>query len=286
MINIFAKYIVLPVLAVLIINIFFLRESEIFCISKEDNLSSSVSILAKGSQGSGVVFNNGLHNFVWTCAHVVVTAREQNVVVNTEDNKISINTHFEYVEVKQKFYNEERNESGYYVYWGNVIRYNAQEDIALIQLMNNKVIKGTVRFVNPSFVVKPWVKVYHIGSHFGWEGHNTCTAGNGDSHGRERNDSMFDTVCLNYNRGCSGGGVFEENTGLCIGLMSRTVDMNINLCQGLIIPSRRIHDFCQKLDCLWAYDNKIPVPENTKTKLSNDVLVIPDNILKYMENGK
>ena len=99
-----------------------------------------------------------------------------------------------------------------------------------------------------------------------------------------RGHSFFQTDHVAIH-GSSGGGVFDKETGECIGLMAWIEIPGINFG----IPFYRIRQFAKERGYEWVYDHSIPIPRNmpkghpkmpTNTKeLEN----IPDSIKKMLE---
>lgn len=253
-------------------------------------LPSSVSIYAKGSEGastgSGVVFINNNKTFVWTCKHVIDTAITQELNIDIAKQTTEYKFELGKVQAITKLHNENMDEAGYIYVHAKIIRFSTQDDLALLELSHNGIFKETVRFpTNPKYTPQIGFKVYHVGSMGGLSGHHAMAEGHQGQQGVQLQDCKMDRIALNIQQGSSGGGVFEYWSGRCIGLAARSMDdKSFNQCY--IIPWRHMHAFASRLDCHWALNSNISVPDNYLENLTEDKLVIDPQIIKILSPSK
>ncbi len=224
----------------------------------------SVTILAgSGAAGSGVVYRNGSHSFVWTDAHVVSGTRveESHVgkgkVLSYKD--VAVMRH---VVANGRTVGEDKR-------FAKIIRYDDVHDVAVLYVYEPN-YGTTVRFAYdvPS-VGEP---IWHIGSFKGPLGHNSLSAGHVAYVGRLRRDGwsdslgrplVFDQISMVAHQGSSGGGVFSKDGGLCLGLVTEFITVDSTgfphgaLC---INPARRMREWAKGANVSYAIDNSLPVP--------------------------
>jgi S1-C subfamily serine protease len=260
--------------------------------SVKSAINSSVTIVSVTNHGSGVVFINSGHTFVWTNAHVVSDALKLGY--NIDFQKDEIQKSFKFLEVVvQKEIISNNKKTGYHSYYAEVIRFNMDEDLALLKLHCDCPCHNlrTTTFLESEYVLAPGVPVFHIGSPGGPCGEGFLSKGNMSAAGRNfdnsRNDlsndsKLFDLVSIPFFNGSSGGGVFQEN-GCCIGLISqKLIPGNTNAA--LIIPARRIRAFAIEQECEWAVDHRIKlINEQLKQRVTGFMSLTPKSFKKALE---
>jgi|19_taG_2_1085344.scaffolds.fasta_scaffold00686_3 S1-C subfamily serine protease len=99
-----------------------------------------------------------------------------------------------------------------------------------------------------------------------------------------RGQSFFQTDHIAIH-GSSGGGVFDKETGACIGLMAWINMPGINFG----IPFYRIRQFARENGYEWVYDHNLPIPKNMPKGHPeiptdpNALKNVPDSIKKMLE---
>lgn len=201
-------------------------------LAASQDVRQSVLIVADRSQGTGVIFHNDRHTFVWTVAHVVEGVKTCEVVQGK-------------TRVKAK-----------------VIRYDADLELALLVL--DKRIGKSAKFATGT--PRPGAAIWHIGCVHGEVAPNSVSDGVISAVNRKSqftsDRQTYDQVAASFAHGCSGGGVYGKRSGECLGLVSQFVGDNpLTFGFGLIVPARQIRCFAKCESCEWAVDASIPVPE-------------------------
>ena len=248
------------------------------------NLPANVEVHADKSVGSGVVYLNQDKAFVWTCAHVVANNINTVVCIDFHKNKLTGTQTKKPLNILVKLFNNDFEEYGEVKVWAKIVRYSYNDDIALLELSRNHVFHKGVDFPKcPNYKVYPGTKIFHIGSMSGEIGHKSMVEGIHGMSGLKLEDhKKYDRLGMNIQSGSSGGGVFEVNTGLCIGIVARSQD-EVSKNQAYMIGWTRMVEFAKRLDCMWALDHRRSVPEDYLDVFSDDVLELPDTILKHLK---
>ena len=217
-------------------------------------------------EGSGVIFTRkdskgNLVNFVWTAAHVIDNLRtERKVLVNGSPKTL--------VEFKDPVIIKEIRQNGRTVgrlqMDAEVLKYSESEDghdLAMLRVRKYNFVTGTVTFYLDKDIPPLGTDLLHVGSLLGQFGANSMTDGIYSQHGRvikSLNKRIFDqTTCVAF-PGSSGGGVFlkGEDKARYIGMLVRGAGEGFNL----IVPVRRMIEYCEKHKIMWALDPKIKMP--------------------------
>lgn len=234
----------------------------------------SVTIISEGngqsSEGSGIIFtrknkNGDNINFIWTAAHVIdnlKTTREvvvggvKKTIVEFKDPKIL------------KEIREDGRTIGRLELDAEVIKFSDVEtghDLALLRLRKKNFLQDSVVFHLEPKLPELGTDLVHVGSLLGSSGANSMTAGIYSQHGRVLpylNKFIFDQTTVTAFRGSSGGGVFLKHNAEYVGMLVRGAGETFNL----IVPVRRMKDFCEKNKLMWALDVKIPLPDDDELK--------------------
>ena len=242
----------------------------------------SVTIRAEGAfsagEGSGVIFtrkdsNGHLVNFIWTAAHVIDNLRkERKILVNGSPKTL--------VEFKDPVVIKEIRQDGRTVgrlqMDAEVLKYSESEDghdLALLRVRKLNFVRDTVVFYLDKNIPPLGTDLLHVGSLLGQFGANSMTDGIYSQHGRvikSLNKRIFDqTTCVAF-PGSSGGGVFlkhevsipENPRARYVGMLVRGAGEGFNL----IVPVRRIIDYCEKNKITWALDPSVKMPSEEEIK--------------------
>mgnify|MGYP001167929977 CR=1 FL=1 len=228
----------------------------------------SVTIRAEGDfsngEGSGVIFSRkdadgNTVNFVWTAAHVIDNLRKtRKTVVNGTPKTI--------VEFKDPMVVKEIREGGRTVgrlqMDAEVLKYSDADDghdLALLRVRKLNFVTDTVTFHLDKEIPKLGTDLLHVGSLLGQMGANSMTDGIYSQHGRlikSLNKFVFDQTTCTAFPGSSGGGVYLKSDAKYIGMLVRGAGEGFNL----IVPVRRMVDYCEKHDIMWALDPKVKMP--------------------------
>jgi hypothetical protein len=232
----------------------------------------SVTIKAEGSQGSGVLFTrkdgDNVRTLVWTAAHVVDGLRKTREIISSGDSKTSVE--FQDARIVNEFYQGGRR-IGEAQMDAKVIRYSDSEngeDLAILEVrkLNFVPLETSVEFSTDE--PKIGDELYHVGSLLGQFGSNSLTAGIMSKVGRVldlgANGIVFDQVAVGAFPGSSGGGVYLQKDGKCIGLLVRGAGEQM----AFIVPVRRMRDWAKRAKVEWAMDRSISMPsEDELSKL-------------------
>jgi len=245
--------------------------------STADHLQNvSVTIRAEGAfsagEGSGVIFSRKdsegrLVNFVWTAAHVVDNLRtERKILVDGSPQTV--------VEFKDPVIVKEIRQDGRTVgrlqMDAEVLKYSESEDghdLALLRVRKLNFVTDSVVFYLDKNIPPLGTDLLHVGSLLGQFGANSMTDGIYSQHGRvikSLNKHIFDqTTCVAF-PGSSGGGVFlkQDSHAKYIGMLVRGAGEGFNL----IVPVRRMVNYCQEHKIMWALDGKVPMPTEGELK--------------------
>jgi len=96
-------------------------------------------------------------------------------------------------------------------------------------------------------------------------GANSMTDGIYSQHGRlikSLNKYVFDQTTCTAFPGSSGGGVYLKSDARYIGMLVRGAGEGFNL----IVPVRRMRDYCEKHEIMWALDPKLEMPSEDDIK--------------------
>jgi len=236
-----------------------------------DHLQSiSVTIRAEvdwaAAEGSGVIFTRkdakgNFVNYVWTAGHVVDILRtERKVVINGSVKTL--------VEFKDALVIKEIRQNGRIVgrlqMDAEVLKYSESEDghdLALLRIRKLNFVHDSVVFYLDKEIPSLGTDLLHVGSLLGQFGANSMTSGIMSQHGRilkDLNKLIFDQTTCTAFPGSSGGGVFLKHDGetRCIGLLVRGAGEGFNL----IVPTRRMVDYCREHNIMWALDANVKMP--------------------------
>ena len=245
--------------------------------SVADHLQNvSVTIRAEGEwnagEGSGVIFtrkdkDGNLVNLVWTAAHVIDNLRKERKILISGTSKTI-------VEFKDPMVVKEIRQSGRTVgrlqMDAEVLKYSDSEDghdLALLRIRKYNFVTDTVEFYLDDKIPELGTDLLHVGSLLGQMGANSMTDGIYSQHGRilkHLNKHVFDqTTCVAF-PGSSGGGVFLKHDGNTryIGMLVRGAGEGFNL----IVPVRRMADYCKKHKIMWALDKNVKMPSDDELK--------------------
>lgn len=234
----------------------------------------SVTIKSEGrfstGEGSGVIFtrknaNGDLVNFVWTAAHVIDNLRsERKILVNGVSKTL--------VEFKDPLVVKEIRQNGRTVgrlqMDAEVLKYSDADDghdLALLKVRKLNFVKDTVTFYLDEEIPALGSGLLHVGSLLGQMGANSMTDGIYSQHGRlikSLNKYVFDQTTCTAFPGSSGGGVYLKSDARYVGMLVRGAGEGFNL----IVPTRRIADYCKKHKIMWALDPSVPMPPEKELK--------------------
>jgi S1-C subfamily serine protease len=236
----------------------------------DDLQNISVTIQSGDSQGSGTLITRKIGDdtitFVWTAGHVVDQLRTTRTVVRDGIERIVVE--YRDAVVLQEIQQDGRR-VGEVKYDAKIIKvsdFDYGEDLALLMIRRKNAypVSASARFIcNEDYIPPIGVKLVHVGSLLGQFGANSFTNGIISQTGRTlemagANMQVFDQVTVTAFPGSSGGGVFLEESGEYIGMLT----MGVNQLQGFnfIVPVRRIVKYANKNGLQWAINGDAPMP--------------------------
>ena len=228
----------------------------------------SVTIRSEGDfsigEGSGVIFTRkdakgNQVNFVWTAAHVIDNLRKtRKTVINGMPKTL--------VEFKDPMVVKEIRQNGRTVgrlqMDAEVLKYSDADDghdLALLRVRKLNFVTDTVTFYLDKKIPPLGEDLLHVGSLLGHIGANSMTDVIYSQHGRlikSLNKHVFDQTTCTAFPGSSGGGVYLKSDARYVGMLVRGAGEGFNL----IVPVRRMIDYCEKHKIMWALDRSIPMP--------------------------
>jgi hypothetical protein len=149
-----------------------------------------------------------------------------------------------------------------------VLKYsNADDghDLALLRVRKFNFVTDTVTFYLDKEIPKLGEDLLHVGSLLGQMGANSMTDGIYSQHGRlikHLNKHVFDQTTCTAFPGSSGGGVYLKSDARYVGMLVRGAGEGFNL----IVPVRRMADYCEKHKIMWALDRDRPMPNEKELK--------------------
>jgi hypothetical protein len=236
----------------------------------------SVTIRSEGAfsagEGSGVIFTRkdskgNLVNFIWTAAHVVDNLRlTKRVLV---DGTYKTVVHFKDPVVIKEIRQNGRT-VGRLQMDAEVLKYSESEDghdLALLRVRKFNFVTDSVVFYLDKAIPPLGTDLLHVGSLLGQMGANSMTDGIYSQHGRilkNLNKRIFDQTTCTAFPGSSGGGVFlkHDENAKYVGMLVRGAGEGFNL----IVPIRRMVEYCQENKIMWALDKNVPMPTEAELK--------------------
>ena len=234
----------------------------------------SVTIRSEGTfsngEGSGVIFTRkdskgNTVNFVWTAAHVIDNLRSTREILVGGSKKTL-------VEFKDPMIVKEIRQNGRTVgrlqMDAEVLKYSDADDghdLALLRVRKFNFVEDTVTFNLSDDIPKLGTDLLHVGSLLGQMGANSMTDGIYSQHGRlikSLNKYVFDQTTCTAFPGSSGGGVYLKSDASYVGMLVRGAGEGFNL----IVPVRRMKDYCEKHKIMWALNPKLEMPSEDEIK--------------------
>ena len=246
----------------------------------DDLQAVSVTIKAGQAQGSGTIVTRKIENdnisFVWTAAHVVDNLRTTRTVL--VKGKTETLVEYKDAEIVQEIQQDGRR-IGEVKYEAKIVKVSDAdygEDLALLMVRRKGAypISVSSKFKeNKDYIPAIGTKLVHVGSLLGQFGANSFTNGLVSQTGRTlpgkgASVKVFDQVTVTAFPGSSGGGVFLEESGEYVGMLTQGVSQSQGF--NFIVPIRRIHAWAEQAKVEWAVDSSVKMPT---VKEINDMVV-------------
>ncbi len=245
----------------------------------------SVTIVSKnrmgGGEGSGVIKTRKMPDgsacdYVWTAAHVVDNLRKTRSIIDGKSGTPKTVVEFDDAMIVKGLTEEGRN-VGKIEMFAQVIRYSAEEDLALLRVRKKNFGLESVTFYLDETIPPIGTDLLHVGSLLGQMGSNSMTQGIMSQHGRLLDNKVFDQTTVNAFPGSSGGGVYLKD-GRMMGMLVRGAGETFNL----IVPVRRMRTWAKQASVEWAIDDNVPMPTDEQLKK----LPIEDNGVEFSYSVK
>jgi hypothetical protein len=266
--------------------------TQVYAGIPDDLQAISVTIKAGNSQGSGSLITRTIGedtvSFVLTAAHVVDGLRTTRSVIVNGQTRILVE--YKDAEVVQELQQDGRR-IGEVKYEAKVIKvsdadYGEDLSLLMVRRKNAYPLSITTKFkTDKNYIPAIGTKLVHVGSLLGQFGANSFTNGLVSQTGRTltmkgANVKVFDQTTVTAFPGSSGGGVFLEDTGDYVGMLTQGVPQ----AQGFnfIVPVRRIHEWATTANIEWAVDPGAKVPT---LKEINSITVEDSGTIKSSDNG-
>ena len=204
-------------------------------------VNNTVVVQTGPGHGSGILFTRPGGTFIWTAAHVI-----QGVM--RPDGS------FRDVMIRH----------GSQRAMARVLRCGdapVAQDIALLQIIEGS-LEGDARFYKAFNEVEVGQEIIHCGSPFDNRlNENLLFFGHISHVGRmfslpNLEPRIVDQCDVNALPGCSGGPIFDAETGDVLGFLSMAGAPGLTA----VVPTRCIYEWAKTHDCLWAFDPEIPLP--------------------------
>lgn len=224
----------------------------------------SVTIISSDGQGSGTIHSRQRDgetiSFVWTAAHVVEGLRHTRKIIDAKTGTDKTVVEFRDAKILKKLVSEGRDVGRTEMY-ASIIKYNAEEDFALLRVRKKNFLVASATFYLDEKIPPIGTPLIHIGSLLGELGAGSMTEGIVSQHGRLIDEKVFDQTTVTGYPGSSGGGVFLKD-GKYVGMLLRAAGPGFNL----IAPIRRIRSWAKEVGVAFALDDNIPFPTEDQFK--------------------
>lgn len=226
---------------------------------------SSVTIVAKGGQGSGVVVIREGVSYVLTAGHVVSDNRQTRTVVDSKTHTTKILVYFDDVIVIRDIIEGGRL-VGSISSFAEVLKYsdaNFGADLALLRIRKQNFTTFSTTFYLDTGTPPIGSDLVHVGSMRGRQGANSFTTGVISQHGRLVEGIVFDQVSTTAQPGSSGCGIYLKADGRYVGMLVRGARGSDTF--NFMTPVRTIIDWSRKHGIYWLLDSSVPVDLSDKT---------------------
>jgi len=224
----------------------------------------SVTVTTGRGSGSGVLSTRKIGDdnvtFVLTAAHVVEGLRKTRQIIDGKSGTPRTVVEFDDAQIVQSI-NEDGRLVARYSILASVIRYNREEDLAILKVRKKNFSTASFRIYNEKKLPSLGDDVINVGSALGLDGSNTVSKGIVSQHGRLLDGHVYDQVSCPGFPGCSGSGLFL-NDGRMLGILTNGAGETFILC----VPARRILDWAKSANVEWAINSECPLPSEPDLK--------------------
>jgi hypothetical protein len=244
-----------------------------------DNLSSiSVTVSVDGrGRGSGTLFTREVEpgvykSFVWTAGHVIEDLRYERSVIDKETGSKRIIIGFKDCQIYKETIQDGRKVEQRYLDCRVVCYSNCEtgDDQGLLEIRLRNYTQDTTTFYLGEEIPGIGTELIHMGSFLGDIGSCSFTTGVTSQIGRllalepMYSEAVYDQTSAISFPGSSGGGVFSQDTGKQVGMLTA----GIRDAQGFAwyVPVRRMREWAQSMNLEWAMDATVPMPNAADLK--------------------
>jgi len=244
-----------------------------------DNLQKvSVTISVDGrGRGSGTLFTREVSpdvykSFVWTAGHVVDDLRTERKVIDRKTGTERTIVGFKDCQIYQEVIQDGRKVKQEYLDCKVICFSNSStgDDQAVLEVRMRDYTQESVTFYAGEEIPGIGTSLIHVGSLLGDIGSCSFTTGVTSQVGRllalddAFAESVYDQTSAVAFPGSSGGGVFNQETGEYVGMLT----VGIRDSQGFAwyVPVRRQREWAESVGMTWAMDATIPMPTAEELK--------------------
>jgi hypothetical protein len=244
-----------------------------------DNLMSvSVTVSVDGNgRGSGTLFTREVEpgvykSFVWTAGHVIEDLRYERSVIDKETSTKKIVVGFKDCQIYQETIQDGRKVEQRYLDCRVICYSNCEtgDDQGLLEVRLRNYTQATTTFYLGDEIPGIGTELIHMGSFLGDIGSCSFTTGVTSQVGRllalepMYSEAVYDQTSAVSFPGSSGGGVFGQETGQQVGMLTA----GIRDSQGFAwyVPVRRMRDWAKSMNLEWAMDATVPMPNAADLK--------------------
>jgi len=240
------------------------------------NVSVTISVDGRG-RGSGTLFTRevepGVHkSYVWTAGHVVDDLRTERSVIDKETGTKRIIVGFKDCQIYQETIQDGRRVKQEYLDCKVICYSNCEtgDDQAVLEVRLRNYTRESATFYLGEEIPGIGTELIHVGSLLGDIGSCSFTTGVTSQVGRllaldpNYAEAVYDQTSAVSFPGSSGGGVFNQETGQYIGMLTA----GIRDAQGFAwyVPVRRQRAWAKSVGMEWAMDATIPMPSEADLK--------------------
>jgi len=234
------------------------------------NVSVTISVDGRG-RGSGTMFTreispNVFKSYVWTAGHVVEDLRTERSVIDKKEGTKRIVVGFKDCQIYQETIQDGRKVKQEYLDCRVICYSNCYtgDDQAVLEVRMRNYTRESSTFYLGDEIPNIGTELIHVGSLLGDIGSCSFTTGVTSQVGRllalDENyaEAVYDQTSAVSFPGSSGGGVFNQETGQYIGMLTA----GIRDAQGFAwyVPVRRMHEWAKNMNMEWAMNATIPMP--------------------------
>lgn len=230
----------------------------------------SVTVKAKGSEGSGVIKTRVVKNgdkeetvsFVWSAAHVISGLRKTRSVIDAKSGTPKTVIEFDDAQIVQEEFQNGRK-IGESKMDARVLKYSDadnNEDLCILQIRKRNFAPKDVSakfYLDGDLLPSVGENLLHCGSLLGQNsGANSITSGIVSANGRLYEGKTYTQTNVSGFPGSSGGGIFLRDDGRLIGLLTRGYQTTFLLH----VPMTRIKSWAERNKLMFTIDDVTPVP--------------------------